>query len=704
MRKFIKKAICILLIAAMLPVFSGCAANGSGESVAKKFLNKIAAGEYDSAYALLSSGVRNNTEESISNRVTEQEFTDRYINIFKALEITSLDYEITGVQEGEIISLVHYQLTYHSDLAGDMEYDFTLTAVREDGSFFVEWSPSLIFPAMEWGDKVWETGLSATRGEIIAEHTPVAQTVNAVSVTVTPSKIEDMDYLVSRLSALLGMTMEAVKKKIDSAYQDFVIVKQYYPDELSAITKEQLLALPGVGIDSRNFGALRYYPEGSLMAHTIGYMGYAQESDIEDLAEDWPEARELYTTDSQLGKTGLERVYEKELRGTDGRRIYIAGSDGSTKQVLYEEPAQNGMDVRLTVDIDLQRRVETLLRYVLYGDDTAGVVIVMDPTTGAVQAMSSYPNYSLNDMVRSIPIDTTNSAEYNRAIRGLYPPGSIFKPFTAAFALESGALTTDFEFTEKIEDDKWIPTTFGPWEWSAITRAEVRYRAATLNMRTAIIHSDNIYFAYAALTMGKETFQNYCLKMKLGEKMPFELNVATSQLYNKNSDYNLMLLADSGYGQGEMLATPLQMATTFCAFANGGDVMEPYIVEGIYRTDGSDYICEYRHENTVWIEDLMQESTVETLESYMKDVVSSEYNGTGQWLKVNSCTIAGKTGTAEIGNDKSREISWFVGYRTDPSEELAPRLVLVMLEVPVGDRYSRLKFDIARELLKASAP
>jgi len=700
-----KKLICLLLVVMLLPVFSGCAVGGSGESVADAFLSDIAKGKYESAYRHLSAGVQNDTDTSSSTRVTEQEFVEKYTNIFDAMQITSMEYEITGVQEGEIISLVDYHMTYHSELAGDMEYDFTMTTVREDGNFYVEWSPSLIFPVMTWGDKVWVTGLSATRGEVIAEQTSVAQTVSAVTVSVTPSKIEDREYLVSRLSALLGMTTDAVNKKIDSAYQDFAVIKQFYPDELSALTEEQLLMLPGVGIDSRNYGAMRYYPEGSLLAHTIGYLGYAQESDIESLAENWPEAKELYTTDSLIGKTGIERVYEKELRGSDGKRIYIAGSDGATKQVLYEEPAQNGLDVQLTIDIDLQRRAETLIEYVLYGDDTAGVVIVMDPTTGAVEAITSYPDYSLNDMVRSIPIDTTNSAEYNRAVRGLYPPGSIFKPFTAAFALESGTLTTEFEFTEEIEDDKWIPTTFGPWEWSAITRAGVRYRAETLNMRTAIIHSDNIYFAYAALSMGPETFQTYCAKMKLGEKMPFELNVATSQLYNEGSDFNLIMLADSGYGQAEMLASPLQMAATFCAFANGGDVMEPYIVEGLYRTEEKDYICEYEHEPKVWIEDLVLPETVETLEPYMKDVVSSEFNGTGQWLKVNSCTIAGKTGTAEVGNDKSREISWFVGYRADPDlEGVEPRLVLVMLEVPVGDDYSRLKFDIARELLKASAP
>jgi penicillin-binding protein len=414
----------------------------------------------------------------------------------------------------------------------------------------------------------------------------------------------------------------------------------------------------------------------------------------------------LYSTDSIVGKFGLERAYERELRGSDGSTTYIAGSDGSVKKILYEEKTQNGLDVELTIDIDLQRRAEELLRLTLYGDDTAGTVIVMDPFTGAVEAMCSYPTYDLNLFTRGIGeedyqklLDRKNKPLFNRLTQGLYPPGSVFKPFTAAAALQTGAITKDYVFDETIDDDYWIPTKYGHWQWSAIKRTEIKYRETPLNLHNAVLHSDNIYFANAALLTGIDNFTEYVESIGLGEAIPFELSVSGSQLLNKDSEMNLMLLADSGYGQGEVLITPLQMASSFCAFANGGDIPVPHIVKGIYRTDGTEYITEYETSPVVWKEDVLGGRTIDILESMMKDVVDSDYNGTGSKLKVRDCVIAGKTGTAEIGNDKNREIAWFAGYRTDVEKKDA-RLVLVMLEVPVGDEYSNLKFDIARQLLK----
>jgi penicillin-binding protein len=155
---------------------------------------------------------------------------------------------------------------------------------------------------------------------------------------------------------------------------------------------------------------------------------------------------DIYSTDSRVGKTGLEREYEKELRGTDGRMVYISGADGLNKETLYEEPAQNGLDIQLSLDPDLQSRTEVLLKYSLFGDDTAGAVVVLDPVTGRVEAMASYPSYDLNQFTRGISeadwqalTAQENKPMFNRLTQGRYPPGSIFKPFTASVALESGA-------------------------------------------------------------------------------------------------------------------------------------------------------------------------------------------------------------------------------------------------------------------------
>ena len=221
-------------------------------------------------------------------------------------------------------------------------------------------------------------------------------------------------------------------------------------------------------------------------------------------------------------------------------------------------------------------------------------------------------------------------------------------------------------------------------------------------MRSAIVHSDNIYFANAALLMGWDNYTSYMKSIGFGDTMPFDLNVAQSQLYNDDTELTLMLLADSGYGQGEILTTPLQMATMFCAFANGGNIMQPYIVDGLYETEGIKYNNVSRASPKVWKSSVIEQHSLDVIVPYLKDVVDHNLNGTGRSLKVTSVTVAAKTGTAEIGNDKSRQISWFAGFRCD-TEDKDARLVLVMLEVPTTEEYASLKFDIAREMLKMSA-
>ncbi|MEL7609687.1 MAG: penicillin-binding transpeptidase domain-containing protein [Bacillota bacterium] len=695
----------ILCVLALLG--SGCGTKNTGAAACTEFLDALCAGEYAYAYTLLSASVQNDTDEQADKRISSDAFVERYRAILDVLKIDSADYAITAVDEGEILTKIEYTLTYHSMLAGDMTNAFKMEVVREDGRWRIDWSPALIFPSLEWGDTVRVATLSATRGEILSDAVPVAQNVNATSVTVTLSKAADKELLVSSLSTLLGMTEEAVQKRLDAAYNDFVIVKQFYPDELDSFTKEQLLLIDGVGIDQRNFGILRDYSGDTLLAHTLGYVGYANEEDIKRIEESAPDAKGKITTDSIVGKTGLERVYENQLRGTDGKRIFIADPQGALVETLYEQPAENGLDVNLTIDYALQQRVETLLNLVLFGDKMSGAVVVMNPLTGAVEAMASYPTFSLNSFARGISADEyneitgkANTPLFNRVTQGLYPPGSTFKPFTAAAALESGVLTPDVIFPGHIEDDKWLPTEFGPWSWSYIKRASMNSRTEPLNMHNAIINSDNIYFAYSALMTGKDLFVKNAERLGMSEAIPFELYVAPSQIYNKDADYNLMLLADSGFGQGQMLSTPLQLAAMFSAFANGGDIPVPYVVEGLYRAEGTEYTNVQKTESSIWKEDVISRPIIQTLEPMLEHVVSKDYNGTGHKLGVNSCTVAGKTGTAEIGDDKTREISWFVGFRVGEEGTSDPRLVLVMLEVPVGDKYSALKFDIARELLK----
>lgn len=742
-----KRALSIILIwASCLCLLPGCTGS-SGKQVCLDFLSKISSGDYEGAYNLLDGAVTFIPDETAGvdpskpidpnekpdyvalaklepNReseglISKNQFIAKYMNIFDALEITSVLYENIQVNEGEVFTIVNFTATYSSPLLGDVSGEHRMVAIKSRNRWFIEWSPNLIFPEMEWGDTVRVARISAKRGELMADGHVLATTEGKISVYAMPDRLNDTnrDYFYNKCSSLLGMTREAIDKKLSKAYDGVAVLKQFYQGEFPEYLETQLLEIEGIGIDYGNYGSVRSYPENDMLAHTLGYVGIVSAGSDEELEAKLKELNEgrdaengLYTSDSYVGRNGLEAKYEKELRGNDGYHIYICTSQGTNRRTLYTKPAEDGLDLQLTIDYKLQKRLDFVLDSVLFGETTAGAVVVMNPKTGAIEAMSSWPGYDLNAFAKGISsadyaelLSKANKPLYNRLTQGLYPPGSVLKAFTAVAALQSGTLDENYVFTGEIVDDYWLPTDYGTWLGSKIKRTQVKYgRLSPLNMRSAIVHSDNIYFANAALLMGWDNYTSYMKSIGFGDTMPFDLNVAQSQLYNDDTELTLMLLADSGYGQGEILTTPLQMATMFCAFANGGNIMQPYIVDGLYETEGIKYNNVSRASPKVWKSGVIEQHSLDIIVPYLKDVVDHNLNGTGRSLKVTSVTVAAKTGTAEIGNDKSRQISWFAGFRCD-TEDKDARLVLVMLEVPTTEEYASLKFDIAREMLKMSA-
>lgn len=731
-----KRTLCILLSLALFLPAIGCSAM-SGRQLCLDFLTAVSQGDYDRAYDMLDAAVRADSVRpdsenaadiavakekeaalEASGKITRERFIHKYTAAFEVLGITRVAYEDIAVEEGDIFTTAAFTGIYTSELAGEMEESFRLIAVRAGGRWVIEWAPNLIFPDMEWGDTVRKAAIPAKRGEIVADGKLLAATVKKISVFAVPSRIRDVPLFTSQAAVLLGMAQSDVQKCLNMAYNDLAILQEFHMDELTAAVREQLLSIDGIGIDEGNYAVAREYPYNSMLAHILGYVGLVSGETAEEtkaLVERMNRGRDpndgLYTTDSQVGKLGLEKQYEEVLRGKDGYRVYIQTSRGTIRRTLYTKAVEDGYDLHLTINMALQERLDFILECELMDEETAGAVVVMNPGTGAVEAMISWPSYDLNLFARGISssdyaklMGKKNTPLYNRLTQGLYPPGSVLKAFTAAAALDSGALDEHYEFKGLVEDDYWLPTEFGPWMGSKIKRAQVKYRKLpTLNLRSAIVYSDNIYFANAALLTGWEKFAAYMEAVGLGCSMPFDLNVAPSQLHNADAELSLMLLAESGYGQGEVLITPMQMAALFCAFANDGDVPAPYLIDGLYKENGIKYDTVRLSVPRLWRENIVSPRALEVIIPYLQDVVYEPLNGTGRLLRVSSCQVAAKTGTAEIGNDKSREISWFAGFRcgVEPGRE---RLVLVMLEIPAEGAYSDTKFTIARELLKMSAP
>ena len=729
MRRFFKTAISVVLLAAALFSVAGCNRKNveiEDEDCFEKFMDAICASDFAGAYGYLSehattapspaeetakpedgTSTAEPTPEPPAEYVTEKEFVDKYTAVFSGLELTSVSYEKLSEEKDGSDRLIKYYVTYSSKIAGELKNEYEMRLVVDGAKRRVDWTPALIFPDMTWGSTVKVSRVAAKRGDILAGGEILAETVSTDAIVADLDDIEDEAAFVFAAAEILGVPESEIIDKFDNAKSRNVLLAQFNKYEFDPDVREAFDNLTGARI-IENYGSDRNYPQGELLAHTVGYVGYVEESELEDLNKGRTETDGLYTTHSIVGRSGIEKAYESVLRGKDGLTVTIRDAAGEYVSTIYKKPVEDGPDVHLTIDIALQKRAEEVMDIVLWGDDTAGSAVVMNPKTGEIKALVSYPSYDLNKIAISADKDyyeaiskQKNKPLQNRNTLGLYAPGSAMKVFTACAALELGVVGPDYVFTGRIVDDYWTPTQYGRWIWPPIKRTEIKTRTMPLNMANCLLHSDNIYFANLALMMGEEPFFNYLRGIGFEQKLPFDLSVARSTLkvkYDTEVDWNTRSIAETGYGQGQVTIAPLQLATMYCAFRNNGDMPLPRVTKALYRTEGIDYEPIRTFESGTWIEGAIQPETVATLEPMMENIMSRDYNGTGRFLRARNVKCAGKTGTAEIGSDKTREVSWVVAYRVDVPEE-DELLVLVMLEIPTTDPYKHLKFDVARELI-----
>lgn len=681
-----------LMFFMMIPLFSGCS-DVPAETAAMQFLDDISKGRYEEAYALL-------TAPAVAH-IKQADFVDLYKSSFEKMQITSckIDKAQTDVDDEEGHSTFTFDMVYTSTLAGEIRESHTMPLVLEKGEWCVDFSPSLIFNNMDWGDYITQRTLDPSRGEIFAaDGTALALNCMADTVFVNLNKVkaEETDALCKSLAAELGLNETTISEALKSPRalrEKLAVIKSYMPGDLDDAKKDKLLSMPGVGVDSSSLRKARQYPKGSMLAHTLGYVG--------KITADELAAREGqgYDADSLIGKQGLEKQYEEVLHGSPGSEVGIFDETGRLVHSLYKKDKKDGMDLHLTIDSGLQEYAETALAALLPKGQT-GSVIAMNAETGEVRAIASYPTYNNNYFSLGVPKDIWDQLNdkngdkplFNRALSGLYPPGSIFKPFVAAKALEAGTINTSTVFPGTIKN-KYYWTPEGTNWTKPIKRAHET--PAPLNLHNALVWSDNIFFAWTAMQMGKDKMDTLAKDMGLLDPFPFDLPVAQANYVNKDTDYDTKLLADNGYGQGNLLATPLQWATYACAFATG-NVPKPLLVKSLYETDGLQYKVSQEFEPSLIKEGLWSSSSKNTLQPILQDIVDE---GTGSQISVPGKTIMGKTGTAEIGSDKSREIAWFVGVSTDTPEKL---LVLVMVDVPAGG--GNVKFQIANYVFSYAPP
>lgn len=418
--------------------------------------------------------------------------------------------------------------------------------------------------------------------------------------------------------------------------------------------QQRLLEIPGVMISDTE---VRSYPLKDAAAHLVGYVQNVTAEDLEN------HAGEGYTASSVIGRSGAEGLFEKELKGQNGCRIYIVDSDGNEKEELACRIVENGKDIKLTIDSELQKAL-----YEQFQSDKS-CSVAMNPYTGEVLALVSTPSYDNNDFIMGLSSEKwaalnedENKPMYNR-FRQVWCPGSTFKPITAAIGLESGAVDPN-------EDYGNVGLS---WQKDASWGS---YHVTTLHaynpvvLENAIIYSDNIYFAKAALKIGAAEMKDSLLRLGFQEELPFEIVMAKSQYSNTENIETEIQLADSGYGQGQILINPLHMACIYTAFCNEGNVVKPHLL----------YSQETKTE--YWIPNAFSVNHTNIVLEGLKKAVNDSH-GTGYAAHREDILLAGKTGTAEIKVSKEdtsgTELGWFAIFTAEKTEE-NPILIISMVE------------------------
>ena len=576
------------------------------ENILNNYVSLINEKNYEAMYDQI-------TEESKQN-ISREDFIARNKNIYEGIDATDLKLEIKEVTKEGNTARISYTETM-STSAGNITINNTTNLEKQDKTYKIKWSSSQIFPQLRDTDKVRVSTLKSSRGEILDRNgVKLAENGKISSVGIVPGKLgENRDENISKISELTGVSTDYINTQLSASYvkdDTFVPIKKVAMNNTEL--KDKLLEIPGVMINQVD---ARVYPFGEQTSHITGYVQAVSSEDLEN------NEGKGYNSDSIIGKAGLEYAYEDKIRGIDGVEIYIADENGNKLYVIAKQDKQDGEDVKLTIDSELQSKLYEQLK------NDKGFFVVLDPETGEVLALVSTPSYDANSFVLGLTNsewEELNSDPakplYNRFLQ-TYCPGSTFKAVTAGIALTTGTITRDT--TYNYQGLSWQKDS----SWGNYNVTTLTGYSGAKNVTNALMNSDNIFFAQATLAIGNEKYTENLQKLGFNKEIDFPLSIKKSQYSNTDKIETEIKLADTGYGQGDLLVNPIHMASIYSAFANNGKMVKPYLE---YSNGKVDY------------EDVFSEESANIVKDALIQVVES---GTATDMKIPGLTIAGKTGT-----------------------------------------------------------
>ena len=636
-------SICVLLIVSVFFMFHQ---GKSNEQVVTEYFELLKKKDYKQMYQMLN--------PKIVYTPTQKYFVEKYKEFYEEIDAKNIQIKILDEQDNVIEYLI-----YIDTLAGRITYRNKVGVKNEQ----IQFNKELIMDGYTDGCKIKITTYNPEkRGRILDRNGKVlAEDGKGYSIGLVKGKLNgENDY--GQIAQYLETDVETIQKKMSASWindDSFVPIKTVSEATKNDLINKNILGINGVKISTVS---IRTYPYDKVASHIVGYV---QNVNAEDLKK---HKNEGYNLTSVIGRSGIEAAYEQQLRGiTSGKIDLVDKNDKVIKELCHKEVKMSPQDITLTIDIDLQQSL-----YNEYQNDKSASV-ALNPKTGEVLALVSTPSYSNNDFVLGLSIDKWNELnnDVNQPLlnryKQTYTPGSTMKPITAAIGLETKSIDLDKDLGA---EDKWQKDS----SWG-------NYYVTTLhaptpnNLKNALTYSDNVYFARSALNIGKENLFKYYKNLRIGEKIPFELSLNRSQYINKKQKVNDQLIADSGYGQGQILMNPVQLASIYSSFINNGSIYRPHIV---------------KKGEQMWIQRVFSDQTVKTIKEDLINVIADE-NGTGHSIYHENIQLAGKTGTAEIKQSQSdttgSELGWFTVMTTDSKRPILMTTVVEDVKGRGGSGY-----------------
>ena len=500
-------------------------------------------------------------------------------------------------------------------------------------------------------------------GEILIDNIP------SFNLAILPQEFsnqtkDERNKTILSLSKILKVDKAKLKHNFKKSYiAPFspVIISKNIPREKAIILEEAKLSLPGTFIQIK---PKRFYPYGKVCAHILGYTGLIDRSKITRLKDYGYKIKDI------IGYTGIEEEYDRYLRGEDGGLQVKVDHRGRQKMLLGMRSAKKGKNLTLTIDIRIQQAAfESLAGHI-------GAVVVMNSQTGEILAMVSSPSFNSNifsqagsNSKKRWLFNDSSAPLLNRAISGLYSPGSVFKVVGAIAALEKNKINTKTRFlcTGKLKIGN---RKFKCWS-----------EHGSQDLREAIIHSCNVFFYNLGLLTGPGFLSKYAIMFGLGRvsgiDLPYESkgNVPNPlrRKMSRGRKWQNGDTANFSIGQGELLVTPIQIVKVMASIVNGGKLLRPYFLKKI---EG-----ESIQQRNNFTKLKVKNKNLKLIKSYLREAVSDP-TGTSHVLNLTGLPIGGKTGTAQAGRKKSH--AWFAGFC--PFEK--PKVVFCVLLEHGGSSYN----------------